>query len=59
MLEERGKIPSRAIYFLRRSSLEDLECGVIHLTLDSDRKGSLAHCANDKIVFIYRLGRNT
>lgn len=51
MLEERGKIPLRAIYSLRDSSSEALECRVILLTLDSDRKGILAHCANEKIVF--------
>lgn len=51
MLEERGKIPLRAIYSLRDSNSEALECRVILLTLDSDRKGILAHCANEKIVF--------
>lgn len=51
-------MPSRTIYFLRGTSPEGLECKVILLTLVRDRKGILAHCANDKIVFIYRLTRN-
>lgn len=51
----RGKIPSRAKDFLRSSSPEGMEYRVILLTLESNRKGILAHCANEKIVFVYRL----
>lgn len=59
LLEESGKMSSRIIYFLRSTSPEGLECKVILLTLLSDRKGILVHCVNEKIVFIYRLTRNT
>lgn len=51
LLEERGKMPSRTIYFLIGTSPEGLECKVILFTLLSDRKGILVHCANEKIVF--------